>query len=121
MLSARASRLGPQGAGLACFHGGEMSEDVAKQLRKAGTEHGFAVVTLSMEALARRIQLIEQAHVVSGSTWIDGQVAQQRHGAMWYLLAQACLASTWAFSRLSRSSAVASSFPVSMYTLNSCS
>lgn len=51
-LSARAGRLGQQGAGLAVFHGGEMSEAVAKELRKAGTEHGFAVTLLSLDTLS---------------------------------------------------------------------
>lgn len=51
-LSARANRLGQQGAGLAIFHGGEMSEAVAKELRKTGTEQGFAVTVLSLDTLS---------------------------------------------------------------------
>ena len=51
MLSARAARLGQQGAALTVLHGGELSEDVAGKLRKAGLEQGFAVSLLSLQAL----------------------------------------------------------------------
>ena len=50
ILSARASRLGEQGARLAVFHGGDMSMEVAGQVKRAGVEQGYAVSVLSLDA-----------------------------------------------------------------------
>ena len=49
VLSARASRLGEQGARLTVFHGGDMSAEVAGQLKQAGSEHGYAVSVRSLD------------------------------------------------------------------------
>ena len=49
VLSARASRLSVPGARLTVFHGGDMSAEVAGEVKQAGLENGCAVSVLSLE------------------------------------------------------------------------